>query len=67
MRILGKRKINGKWYRNIGSYETRIKAQEQAARWLRDGYPTKIIKSEARQNKKAPWNVYVLNRKTGEA
>ncbi len=66
MRILGKRKINGKWYRNIGSYETRILAQRQAARWLRDGYSVKIIQSKARGSK-TPWNVYVLNRKTGEA
>lgn len=66
MRLLGKRKIGKKWYRNIGSYETRILAQRQASRWLRDGYPSKIIKSKARGNK-YPWNVYVLNKKTGEA
>ena len=64
--MLGKRKIGKKWFRNIGSYETRIQAQMQAARWLRDGYSAKIIKSKARGNKN-PWNVYVLNKKTGEA
>ena len=66
MGILGKRKIGGKWFRNIGSYETRVLAQGQAARWLRDGYPAKIIKSQAKGNKN-PWNVYVLNKKTGKA
>jgi len=65
MRLLGRRKINGKWYVNIGSYETRNEAQRQAARWLRDGYSSKIIKSEAKRNK-TPWSVYVLNKKTGE-
>jgi len=65
--MLGKRKINGKWYRNIGSYETRVLAQKQSARWLRDGYSSKIIKSEAKKNSKYPWFVYVINRKTGEA
>lgn len=66
MRVWGKRKIGKKWYRNIGSYETRVLAQRQAGRWLREGYSAKIIKSQAKGNK-FPWNVYVSNKKTGEA
>jgi len=65
-RMLGKRKIGKKWYRNIGSYETDILAQRQAARWLREGYGAKIIESKVKGSKH-PWSVYVLNKKTGEA
>ena len=55
-RMLGKRKIGKKWYRNIGSYETRLLAQKQAARWLREGYGTKIIRSKAK-GRKYPWKL----------